>query len=346
MINNNYTVEDLIADNSFLAFVYNTDEQSVRYWQKWIDNHLEQSDIIGEATLIAWSLTLKPCSISEETINQELGKLKSSLAESKIYSLTPPASRKRLVWRGSWQSVAATVLFFLTTILAIWLYSRPFSEIVIFATKTDSPSMLLLPDSSLVFLSSNSTIRYNKNWQEKAVRKVWLEGEAFFHVKPKPVINGIKFQVYAGQVTVEVVGTRFNVLNRNDKINVVLTSGKVNFKIKKGLKEKEIALRPGDMISITRNSLSPKKKKINVKKFPVLKEEKILFENTSIRKIVLLLREQFGINVRLQDSTIADLRVSGSFPLNSEKVFLKTLAVVLNLHIERGNNEEVFFRYK
>ena len=141
------------------------------------------------------------------------------------------------------------------------------------------------------------------------------------------------------------MGTRFNVLNRNNQTNVVLTSGKVNFKVKEGFQEKEITLRPGDMVSLTKNNLSPKKK-INVQQFPVLKEDKIFFENTSIRKIVLLLQEQFGINVRLQDSAIADLKVSGSFPLNNEKLFLQTLAVVLNLHIERKNNEEVVFRYK
>jgi len=346
MANNYYTVEDLIADDSFLAFVYNTDEQSVRYWQNWIDNHPEQSGIIEEATLIAWSLALKPILISEEIINLELGKLESSLAESKIHSLNPPAFKKRLLLRSSWLSVAAIGLLLLTTTLIIWLYSHSSSEMVIFATKTDSPSVLLLPDSSLVILSSNSTIRYNKNWQKNAVRKVWLDGEAFFHVKPKQVTNSIKFQVYAGQATVEVVGTRFNVLNRNSQTNVVLTSGKVNFKVKEGLKERQIALVPGDMISITKDSLSPKKKKINVQQFPVLKENKILFENTSIRKIVLLLREQFGVNVRLQDSAIADLKVSGSFPLNNEKVFLKTLTVVLDLQIERVNNQEVFFRYK
>lgn len=346
MANYDYSVENLLADDSFLAYVYHTDKQSVKYWAERIKNHPEQAAIIAEATLIARTLAMKPMPVSEATLSEELEKLENTLSGSKIILLNPAADKKPPVWKSSWQSIAAAILLLLTTSLTLWFYSRESPEILAVTTKTGTSAMLLLPDSSLVFLSGNSTIRYNKDWQENAPRKVWLEGEAFFHVKPKLVAGGVKFQVHAGQAVVEVVGTRFNVLNRNNQTEVVLTSGKVNLKVNNGLAEKKMALVPGEKALLSNNNLSFRKNKINVQHYPILKEEKIIFEDTSIRKIVLLLREHYGIKVSLQDSAMADLTVSGSFPLNNEKVFLKTLAVVLNLNIEKGTNQEVFFRYK
>ncbi len=66
---------------------------------------------------------------------------------------------------------------------------------------------LVLPDGSQVWLNAESSIRYPVSFLGKE-RKVFVTGETFFEVakdKTKP------FRVVAGDITVEALGTQFNV---------------------------------------------------------------------------------------------------------------------------------------
>src|SRR5258707_3694979 len=45
---------------------------------------------------------------------------------------------------------------------------------------------IVLPDSSVVILNSNSSLSIPEQWTETADRQVWLEGEAYFQVKKQP----------------------------------------------------------------------------------------------------------------------------------------------------------------
>ena len=44
-----------------------------------------------------------------------------------------------------------------------------------------------LPDGSEVMLNANSKLCMNKSWEGKGDREVWIEGEAYFHVKKEVV---------------------------------------------------------------------------------------------------------------------------------------------------------------
>src|SRR5690606_15777064 len=82
-----------------------------------------------------------------------------------------------------------------------------------------------LPDGSLVVLNANSELKYESNWQQAPMREVWLQGEAFFEVVK--TTEEKQFIVHTGSLDVEVLGTQFNVHNRHQKVQVVLSSGKV-----------------------------------------------------------------------------------------------------------------------
>ncbi len=59
-------------------------------------------------------------------------------------------------------------------------------------------------------------------------REVWIEGEAFFSVKPSSVPRAFLVHT-ASNMNVEVLGTTFNVVDRHGRMQVVLNSGKVTF---------------------------------------------------------------------------------------------------------------------
>lgn len=96
-----------------------------------------------------------------------------------------------------------------------------------FAVRADEPLDITLPDGTIVWLNANTQIEYDDTFGTN-VREVTLSGEAYFEVSPdltKP------FRIHLGKVTVEVVGTSFNLRGYPGEPDIILNvmSGKVRF---------------------------------------------------------------------------------------------------------------------
>ncbi|RNC89326.1 MAG: DUF4974 domain-containing protein [Allomuricauda sp.] len=91
-----------------------------------------------------------------------------------------------------------------------------------FTTDLAERSEVTLPDSSEIILNADSEVSFSeKNWGKN--REVRLEGEAFFKVA-----KGKKFAVLTENGTVTVLGTQFNVENRNGFFEVTCYEGLVS----------------------------------------------------------------------------------------------------------------------
>jgi ferric-dicitrate binding protein FerR (iron transport regulator) len=122
---------------------------------------------------------------------------------------------------------AAVAVLIALGITAIYINNNDaFSKKTTLATDSDEKNLqVLLPDGSTVFLNRNSSLSYHTSFGKKE-RLVKLSGEAFFEIssnKAKPFI------VDAGNASVKVVGTSFNVITNNDRsaVEVFVKSGKV-----------------------------------------------------------------------------------------------------------------------
>jgi transmembrane sensor len=332
-----YTVEGLLTDESFLAYVLGTDPAAVWLWEDRLRRHPGQAPVIEEAASLIRLMAIRPAPLAQADLDVEVRKLEARLAGGRLRPVSAARPQASL-----WMRVAASLLLLLLPALLAWLLLFKPDPMLTYRTQAGESAVVVLPDSSAVFLSGNSTLRYPKDWQGRASRQVWLQGEAFFHVQPKPVAGGLKFLVHTGQASVEVLGTRFNVWNRNQNTRVVLNSGKVKVNVGKG--RQPVVMAPGEMVELWRGSARPRKTKVALAAHPAQKESKVVFQDASIRRIVLVVKEYYGLQVRLQDSSIAELRISGTLPTNNEKSFLKALAIILDLEITKGKNKEVIFK--
>ncbi len=86
--------------------------------------------------------------------------------------------------------------------------------------------------------------------------KFGWKGEAFFHVKK--TADHRRFVVHANHFDIIVTGTQFNVVNRDDKTNVMLTEGSVTIKKDDG---EEIKMKPGDFVELDNNRFIKKEEK-------------------------------------------------------------------------------------
>jgi transmembrane sensor len=345
MKNQSYSVEQLIADDSFLAYVLRTDPEAVRAWESWIIQHPEQRAVADEAVRIIHLMAIRQETVSEADIQSELERFEAALADAPVVSLSPGTRNVRQTAAWSWWTrIAASLVLLLVAALTVWVLVLGPAAQVAYQTGAGESRLLVLPDSSLVYLGESSTLRHPRYWWLRTSREVWLEGDAFFHVKPKPAEGGVKFLVHASQATVEVLGTRFNVWNRNRQTRVVLNSGKVKLSRERRQQTDAIYMEPGDMVELAAEDARPLKTRVAVPDAPPQKGNKIVFDNSSIREVALVVEEYYGLRLRIQDQTIEDLRITGTLPTNNEASFLKALSVVLNLEVVKESDRDVLLK--
>src|SRR5690606_39189801 len=99
---------------------------------------------------------------------------------------------------------------------------------------------LTLADGSIVWLNSNSKLYYPDEFGSE--RKVYLEGEAYFEIKPDP---NKPFRIITGKGVTEVLGTAFNLNSTGDKVTITVMEGMVAMYPEKQ-SEKKIILEKGE----------------------------------------------------------------------------------------------------
>ena len=193
-------------------------------------------------------------------------------------------------------------------------------------TKYGQTLKVVLPDSSTVFLNGNSQLSYINNWDNDTDREVQVDGEAYFSVKHTK--NDQKFFVrMANNLSVEVLGTEFNITKRNKKTRVVLSSGKIDLHIdnlKAGINV--IQMKPGDLIEYQNISQSFTKEKVDPNSYSAWKTNKLIFIHTQSGEVLENLKETYGLKINSSDKVILNKRVSGSAPTNNINSLVKALS--------------------
>jgi len=113
-----------------------------------------------------------------------------------------------------WMSIAAGIMMVLS--FAAWFFLR--EQAAVNLTANDQPLVDTLSDGSLVSLRNHSSLKYRAG----QVREVDLKGEAFFEVKHDA---GHPFRIQVSDLTINVLGTAFNVKNTGDQTEISVLRG-------------------------------------------------------------------------------------------------------------------------
>lgn len=130
---------------------------------------------------------------------------------------------KKIPWKRTLVQIASVLVLG----FAVY-YGFFYNQLTQIQTLASEKTTIALPDNSTVILNAASEISYHeKNWDEE--RELQLQGEAFFKVA-----KGKKFDVKTSEGTVSVLGTQFNVKQRDSYFEIVcyegvvqVTSGKI-----------------------------------------------------------------------------------------------------------------------
>lgn len=272
------SAEEIAQDDDFILLVRNNDASQQMLLDQWLLDYPEQQEKLGTARAlveaIAWSVP-------------QLGQdRKASLWEAIEAGTEEGAKIKSLPRRNRWWIGAAAAVALL--LLAGWWFSNNdlSGEMQLIAAAPTETITHLLPDESVVSLNAVSELSYvEDNWSKE--RSLQLKGEAFFEVQ-----KGKKFQVNTTLGTVEVLGTSFNVEERNGRLRVQCYTGKVRVSVNTG---ESIILNPQEAIDWTGGAL---------RKYPTTNEQAIAwrqqlhhFDGVPLSEVFAELERQYNITV-------------------------------------------------
>lgn len=282
------------------------------YLAKWLNNELSDAELLefkksdAYATYQKIKDTTSRMESPDFDMDQAWEHLESQRQkeEPKVITLSPFKSFLR---------VAAAAVIVLG---GAFLYLNSLDTSV--TTQYAENQEFILPDSSEVLLNAESQLSYDeKNWEEK--RNVSLKGEAFFKVA-----KGKTFTVATEQGIVTVLGTQFNVENRQDFFEVTCFEGLVRV-LHDG---QDIKLPAGNSIIVVNGKLS--KSTVLVNGQPSWLQNESSFQSIPLKYVLAEFQRQHNITV---DSEGIDTNTlfTGSFSNTDTDLALKSISIPLQI---------------
>lgn len=207
-------------------------------------------------------------------------------------------------------------------------------------TPRGSISEITLPDSTKIFLNADSRVSYSTN-SRKSMREVSLEGEAWFDVAKN---LKIPFVVHTNYYDVQVTGTKFNIKAYDSESDVITTLEEGEIIIASTEKfniTRDIIIKPGEQVIFNKDSKQLNIRTVNTDQYTSWKDGKLIFVNMSLKDLISLLERKYGVDIRVQDTTLLNLHFDGTIKnetlIDILEVIKNTLPVDYNIvgqHIE------------
>lgn len=339
-----YSVDDFLLDESFQAYVAEADSEAGRFWAAWLAGHPAHQAAADQAYILVQGLhQALPCPVPAGLKYEELQRLRRALH--------PVAAPLRLrSQRRAWRLAGTLGVGLLAAGLGWWQWLRPAAPALAtqrYITGPGQQRTLTLPDGSVVTLNGNSTLTLAPDWTAATPREVWLAGEGYFrvaHRATQPVADiagapaNIKFVVHAGELSISVLGTQFDVDSRASGTKVVLSSGKVAVARPAGRTRERLLMEPGDLVETSAARPGLMRRRVQPAQYSAWTQGQLKFYQTPVRDIVQLLHDTYGLRVSVADSALLRQTITGAVPAATPEILLPALAKALDIKATRSGN--------
>jgi len=192
-----------------------------------------------------------------------------------------------------------------------------------FGSAIGEHQVIPLADGSRITLDAASRIKVS--WHLRSRRVELQAGQALFSVAPalyRPLLTT------AGSTQIKVVGTRYNVSRYQDDVRVTVEEGKVDVRVN----DAGVRLGAGEQIAVHNGRLG-KPSRVDAAAFVAWKEGRLVFERTLLREVLEVIQRYQRLPIVMDDSSLAELPVSGAFDSARLDVMLALLPKILPLEL-------------
>lgn len=330
----NYSFESLVMDEDFQQWVKLPEIDFNKKMEEIFRGHPARELMAGEARrfLLSFNYSEQMPSAEKALMWQGIHKAMKSRRNGKVIVMRQ--------FQKSFYSLPRIVAAALVLIVAgaTVLYFQLTPSLRKIETVYGEIKAVTLPDGSVVTMNAHSAIDYYQDWNAVKEREIWFDGEAYFSVKH--TMSDQPFIVHTPELDIEVLGTEFNVMKRNGKIKVALSSGKVKLRLKEeGSLTTPIYMTPGDMVEYAAETRAVKKLTVNPADYSAWKDHKLILDDTPVEEIIQTLKNIYNWQFMVTDASILEEKLTGEIETNDEIELLNALSKALNMDIRKNGNK-------
>ncbi|WP_316746643.1 FecR family protein [Pedobacter gandavensis] len=199
-----------------------------------------------------------------------------------------------------------------------------------------------LPDGTLVWLNSESVLRFPESFEGKQ-RELEFSGEGYFEVAKDP---SKPFVIHTAKTNVQVLGTRFNLraLGSESSTSVVVAEGKVRFTGKRG----------GQPIILTANrrgvfeqSAPSARMMISLEAetgaYIAWKNNELLLDNLTIAEVAETLERWYNVKIKISNTALAKERYTGNFKNPTLNQVLESMSFAVKFNYRQDQQTFIFY---
>ena len=329
----NYEVEEFLEEATFRNWVQAPTKFTDQYWKEFLALYPEQAQKVQQAKELLLSMQVQ---FEDKEDNTELDENFAASLRTAMHERTEQQAKsaKRVQLYRQW-AIAATLLLVVTASVGIWqtFFNAPFP--LNHVANYGEWKTIELPDGSTVHLNANSTLELDDNWESTDNRQVRLAGEAFFEVAKKPATKA-KFLVTTDNLTIEVLGTQFNVNTKSENTAIFLEEGK----IKLDLGEEKAMMKPGDFIAYSKTAKKIVERKEIKKDLPGAWRSGVLtVKEKPVSEIAQKLAEIYGVQVVIEKKVLKKEIRTVAVPIDRLDLAIPILETTLRATIEKKGNQ-------
>ena len=291
---------------------------------KWLNNNLTEAELAefkksdeyaSYERIIAASDQLKAPDFNADEALMAI-KNQRTLQDTKVVQLHPFKKFIRI-------AAAAAVIIF-----GSYFYLNNLDENIV--TEYAENKEVVLPDNSKVRLNADSELSYSeRKWSKE--RNVELKGEAFFKVA-----KGKRFTVATDAGKVAVLGTQFNVENREGFFEVTCFEGLVSVTFN----GKETKLPAGTSFMVIDGKIT--EASVPQTQQPSWLNNESTFKSVPLKYVLAELERQHNITVETQDIDTEQL-FTGTFSNTDRDIALKSISAPSQIKFKFEGSKVLFY---
>jgi transmembrane sensor len=302
------------------------DDQAMAEAGAWLAR-LQRSDV-GEADGLAFEAWLdaapgnRPAYRRALSVWQEF-EANAAAVLGELSPIEEPVMTRRMTIRSWWVGGAGVALAAgLAVALLPGLLAQPVTET--FVTGKGQHQHVKLADGSVIDLNAETKLTVTL---ARAERKVVLgDGEAIFDVAPD---KARPFTVAAADHLVRVVGTQFDVRNRQGALTVTVARGKVQVRpLTAAVAGRAFLLTPGERLAVAAGG-AEQLAAVDPQETFSWRAGRLVYRDQPLGDVVADLNRQFVDQIEIGDPELAKLPITGVIVLDDPRTVTQRLSLML-----------------
>ncbi|MBC8755850.1 FecR domain-containing protein [Kordia sp. YSTF-M3] len=290
--------------------------------QKWLDHALTPQELEAFKQLDDYEELTK--------MHNALQSFKAPIADVETAYETVTSKRKDTSKPTSWLKPLLRIAAILVIGFGAYMYAT-LPSLTTVETVVANKELLKLPDASEVTLNAVSSVSFNEDtWNEQ--REINLKGEAYFKVA-----KGATFNVVTEDGIVTVLGTQFNVKQRNDLFEVFCYEGSVSVTHN----SEKVVLTPGQRYLILDGKQIRNEEEML--KEPTWIRNESSFKSLPLREVIQEFERQYDVTVDAKNVDLSQV-FTGSFTHTDIDMALKSITIPSQLKYQKKQKSIILKR--